>query len=216
MPTLLVPLSQNSEEHQVLHDAYASIFLEGECYAFALALSEGLGWPLVGLIKAYDENLKRSDVVWHTGVRAPDGKIHDVRGLLSEEVFAAPFLPPPLTIREVTKEELYATRPIDDLSIAQARRLAEALWPELPWTSTADMHATAFADELEALSRKYNLWICGSVPADPPRLYAAGGEEGGYRLHKTTGGMAHTITRYFHDDVRLAAAHKLLFILDDL
>lgn len=189
MPTILHTLEQSPEDHALLHSLHRGGFLEGECYAFAIALHRGLGWPMVGLMK--------DDVIWHAGVRAPDGRIHDVRGLLSEEDFGRYFSLPPSCIREIAIEELYATRPIHDRTIVFAGRLAEALWPNLPWLDSQTRKVKAFADELEALSRKHGLWIRGSVPADPPRIYIDCGEEGGYEVRPTVDGLAHTIDRYF-------------------
>ncbi|KND50821.1 MAG: hypothetical protein AB202_00245 [Parcubacteria bacterium C7867-007] len=188
MPTILRKLEQSPEDHEMLHDMYRGVFLEGECYAFAIALNQGLNWPMAGLMK--------DAVIWHAGVRAPDGRIHDVRGLLTEEEFGGHFLSPPFDIREITANELYATRPVHNYTVKRARQLAEVLWPELPWVENHTMKAQAFADELEALSRKYGLWITGGIPADPPRLFTGGGDEGGYEVRHTIDGLAHTITRY--------------------
>lgn len=188
MPTILHKLEQNPEDHEMLHDMYRGVFLEGECYAFAMALNQGLAWPMIGLMKG--------DVIWHAGVRAPDGRIHDVRGFLTEEEFGGHFLSPPFNIREIVSDELYATRPIHDYTIKKARQLAEVLWPDLPWIESNVSKVKAFADELETLCRKHQLWICGSVPADPPRLFTGCGDEGGYEIHPTIDGLAHTITRY--------------------
>ena len=188
MPTILHKLEQSEEDHKMLYDAYRCIFLEGECYAFAMALNQGLGWPMVGLMKG--------NVIWHAGVRSPDGRIHDVRGLLMEEEFGTYFGLPASAIREITSDELYATRPVHEFTIKRARNLAEVLWPDLPWIESSAARVTAFADELEALCRKHGFWICAGVPADPPRLFPSFGEEGGYEVSPTIDGLAYTINRY--------------------
>jgi hypothetical protein len=195
MPTILHTLEQCPEDHEMLHDLFRGVFLEGECYAFAMALNQGLGWPMVGLMKG--------DVIWHAGVRSLEGRIHDVRGYVTEDEFGGYFLSPPFNLREITADELYATRPVDDYTIKRARQLAEVLWPELPWIESHAMKVKAFADELEALSRKYGFWICAGVPADPPRLFTGAGEEGGYIVRPTMDGQAHTINRYFPFEIRL-------------
>jgi hypothetical protein len=208
MPTILTTIEQTPEEHDLLQDAYQRLFLDGECYAFALALHQGLGWPLVGLIKSYDEKSKRSNLIWHAGVRSPGGRIHDARGFLTDDEFGGYFLSPPFTIREILPNELYATRPIEPNVIGRARRHAETLWPQLPWIDTFVMRVTAFADDLEELSRKHGLWICHGVPADPPRVYTGGGDEGGYRVRPTMDGNTYTITRYFPFEIQMEeAAH---------
>jgi hypothetical protein len=197
MATVLYTLDQTPEDKELLHDMYRGIFLHGECYAFAIALHQGLGWPMVGLMKG--------DTIWHAGVRAPDAHIHDIRGQLTEDQFGRGFLSPPHSIRLITEEELYATRPVDEFSIKKARQLAEVLWPALPWMESQSMKVKAFADELENLSRKHGLWICGSVPADPPRLFSGYGDEGGYAIRPTQDGLTHTICRYLPMELQVEA-----------
>ncbi len=193
MPVLFESLSKHPEDHALLHDMYRNIFLNGECYAFAIALHEGLGWPMVGLMKG--------DTIWHAGVRTPDGRVHDVRGFLTEEVFASYFLSPPFVLRSVDEGMLRAVRPIDEHTIKHARHLAETLWPTLPWKETYAMKVRAFAEELETLSRRHGFWITGSVPAQAPRLYKGCGDEGGYRVSPTISGQAYTIARYLPFEV---------------
>jgi hypothetical protein len=86
--------------------------------------------------------------------------------------------------------------------IKRAWQLAEVMWPDLPWIDTTTAKVVAFADELEELCRKHGLWIYGGVPADPPRLYLGGGDEGGYELFPTIDGSTHTINRYLNFQVR--------------
>jgi hypothetical protein len=191
MPTIFGKLSENPTDHRILHDFCRGIFLSGECYAFAIALSQGLCWPLIGLMKVGE--------IHHAGALAPDGRIHDVRGLLTEADFGRDFLAPPFIIREITAEELYATRPVSECLIKKARSLAEVLFPDLPWIETHAMRVKAFADELEALSRRYGFWISSSVPADPPRLCTGDGDEDGYVIHPLMDGLTYTIRRYLSD-----------------
>jgi hypothetical protein len=200
MPTIYWTLDSTPEDYNTLHGFAVSLFLRGECYAFAIALNQGLGWPLVGLMAG--------DTVWHAGVRSPDGKIHDVRGLLTkeefEEEFGADFLSPTFSIREITEGELHAVGPISDHSVKMARQLAEVLWPDLPWVETQAMNARAFADELEVLSRKYGLWICGGIPTQPPCLFVGDGDEYGYLVRAAATVMGtHTIGRVLHFEAEL-------------
>lgn len=188
MTTVFNKFEPGDEDWKMLHSIFSGKFLEGECYAFATALHQGLGWPIVGLMK--------EDVIWHAGVRSPEGVLRDVRGDLSEREFGSYFLTPPFVLRDVLVADLYATRPIDGQFIKRARQMAEVLWPDLPWLDSAASRAIAFADELEVLSRKHGLWICGSVPADPPCLFQACGDEGGYQVRPMVGGFSHTIYRY--------------------
>ena len=195
MPAIVHQLRPDSEDYQYLYNA-SGYFLEGECYAFAIALHQGLGWPLVGLIKSYDETMKASNVIWHAGVRTPSGQLFDVRGPQSEEVFGEFFLPAPHTLRDIQVEELYQTRPVDDFIIKRARQLAEIFWPELPWQESAAARVKAFAEVLEKLSKEHGFWVAGFVPANLPRLFAGFGDEGGYEIERTCDGLSFTINRY--------------------
>lgn len=192
MSTIYWTLDTNPEDYEPLRWVAISHFLRGECYAFAIALNQGLGWPLMGL--------KAGDTIWHAGVRSPDNRIHDVRGILTEEEFKeefqADFFSLPLSIREISEEELRAARPISEHSVNTARELAELLWPDLPWIESRAVNVQAFADELEALSRKHNLWICGGTPVNIPLLLVGDGDEYGY-LVRTTAAGKHTISRVF-------------------
>ena len=172
-----------------LHEIHKTPFLHGNCYAFALALHEGLGWPMVGLI------LKKRDieVVEHAGVRSPDGRIFDIRGFVSEEEFVELYTSPPYDIQEVTVEDLNVTAHISEYSIRRARGVAEILWPELPWKKTYVSEVLTFANELEALCRKHNKWIRSPEPAPPPQLQEGDGSEGGYTLRPTIDGFGYTI-----------------------
>lgn len=201
MPTIVHTLATKPEDHKLLHDTFKSAFLEGECYEFAIALNQGLGWPLIGLIKPWDAGSKLHNVIWHTGVQSPDGQILDVRGFNSEIEFGTYFFPPPYVLREVTLDELQAVRPVDNWNIARARHLAEQLWPDLPWRETFAMKVRAFADELEILSRKHGLWIHGNIPTHPPLLTPGDDDEQGYEVSPLMGSHTCTIKRYYHHEV---------------
>lgn len=188
MPTIIHKLEEHEEEYEMLHDMNKAIFFDGECYAFAIALHQGLGWPIVGLVLG--------KVIRHAGVQSPDGTLRDVRGSLTEEEFGNYFSSPPFDIQELRVDELRAVRPIHDRTIEKARQWAEVLWPDLPWLHSHTSKVLAFADELEALCRKHGFWIRSPVPASPPILYDAYGEEGGFELHNTIDGVAYTIDRY--------------------
>jgi hypothetical protein len=188
MPTVMHTLAEQPEEHRLLHEIYGGGFLHGECYAFALALYEGLGWPLVGLMNGA--------VIWHAGVRSPDGNIRDVRGSLSEAKFAEGFVSAPYRIIPIVQSDLYNTRPIDTRAIDMARRLAETIWPELPWRSTHANRVRAFVDELEELCRKHNLWIMHPLVTQLPRVAKGDELEDGYDV-RPLDGSTFTIQRRF-------------------
>jgi hypothetical protein len=187
MVTKLTPLA--GEDRELLYEMAAPMFTEGECYAFAIALHRGLDWPIVGLMQG--------EIVRHALTRMPSGKLFDVRGEIEDERVGEPYLKPPYDLRDIDEKTLYAKRPILDGTIAHARKMAEALWPELPWKSTYAGRARIFADELETLCRRHGIWIRAPVPAQPPFLAPQHGEEGGYELRPTADGYGFTIDRYF-------------------
>lgn len=191
MPTRIEKLDRESVE--VLHNMSASVYLDGECYAFATALHEGLGWPIIGLMNG--------DEIRHVAVRGPDGIIYDVRGKVSEKEFGKPFgLSFPYELREVTVEELRRSDESDEVrhrSVAMARKMAEVIWPELPWKDSAAQRTRVFCDELEALCRKHHLWIRSPYPAAKPVLAIGEDDEGGYETCLTADGLMFTVDRYF-------------------
>jgi hypothetical protein len=154
--------SLSEDERTELRHSFGSIYIDGECYAFALALNRGLNWPLIGLIS---ENTVR-----HAGVRAPNGQILDVRGFQDEERFAWHYTLPPYVIEFIDEAQLRAIRPIDETIIRRARNLAETLFPDLPWLTSTAERLRAFAKELEILSRKHGVWIYGNTPSTHPLL----------------------------------------------
>lgn len=187
MPTTVGELT--SEDRNILLGIMESNFLDGECYAFAIALHQGLGYPLVGLME--------DDVIRHAGVQCPNGMIWDIRGEISEVDFGSHFLSEPFIIQKISTEDLYRTRPIDQIWIKRARSLAEAVWPELPWVQSLAQDMKAFADDLEQISRKHGIWIRSCVPASPPHLSYGDTEEVGYKLSPTVDGIGFTIDRSY-------------------
>jgi len=196
MPTIVRKLKKKDGklEWQKLREIYEGLYLRGSCYAFAIALNEGLGWPIVGLFVKRIE----MELIDHAGVRAPDGKIFDVRGFISEEEFGNLYTGPPYDLREITREHLDATSAagVGEYSLKRARQIAEILYPELPWRETRASLVTAFADELEALCRKHNKWIRSPLAVHAPQLQEGDGSEGGYELLPTLDGLGYTINCY--------------------
>ena len=186
-------LEDDREGHNILHEICMGIYLDGECYAFAIALHRGLGWPIIGLING--------DIIRHTAVQSPDGILHDARGVISKNEFAAPFdIVPPHNLVEVSEEKLLRdgeTNEIREASIQMARKIAEAIWPKLPWKESLASKVSAFADELEILCKKHRIWIRASFPATAPILAPSMDDEGGYILKPTADGLSFTIGRYF-------------------
>ncbi len=194
MPTIIHKLLEQDEESwEALHEECLTMYLDGACYAFATALHQGLGWPIVGLMNG--------EVIRHAAVQSPDGRLHDVRGFISEEQFGSPFgFAPPYTLRAISMDNLRRDEEPEEVrlnAVRRARRTAEILWPELPWQKSFTARVSAFADELEILSKKHGLWIRAAVPGARPLLAVSGYDEGGYELSPTHDGLTFTIDRYF-------------------
>lgn len=163
-----------------------SIF--GSCYDFAVALYRGLSWPIVGLTDGVE--------IVHVGVKSPEGKIWDGRGEVSEEEFGKPFTKNHYAICDVAEKELLATGKVREHMVEIFLRIAQENWPELSWKQvTRRERVIAFADELEALSRKHKLWICGTVPAMLPVIFEGYGDEAGYEIKLSSDGNAYMINR---------------------
>lgn len=194
MPTIIYTLcKEDPRSHETIRDLCIGIFLDGECYAFATALSVGLGWPMIGLMDG--------KVIRHVVVQDHDGNLHDARGLIKEEEFGlgGPFgLKPPYDLRKVSASDLVRDGESSEVranTVRRARMMAETIWPELPWRNSFAARATAFADELETLSKKHGLWIRSPVPAAAPLLAISHDDEDGYTLRPTIDGITFTIDR---------------------
>lgn len=175
------------EDRECLLRMCTGMFLEGQCYEFALALHRGLGWPIIGLI--------HQDTIFHALVRDPEGNHWDSRGKLKDSEISAPFcVPSPPELREVTYKELLSVREGNGLTIVEhsietASCFSQTLWPELPWKDTRASKIQHFLADLEELSRRYGIWIRGPVPAASPHLSEEFGEESGYWFAPTVDGF---------------------------
>ena len=164
----------DKEIMEFMRDVCKSMFLDGECYAFAIALHRDLDWPIFGLM--------RDNKIRHAFLRPANvhGDIFfDARGYVAKEKLCKPFgIEQPCELRQIEEKDLYFNRPILSNSIDKARQFAEIIWPDLPWKegTRADKILT-FAKELEALSKKHNLWIRASFLGTPPLLSEGCGDE---------------------------------------
>ncbi len=178
MSTILESLTL--EDREPAHGICLGTYLEGECYAFAIALHRAFGWSMVGLMQG--------KVIRHALVRQPDGIYRDARGEVEQAEIGEPFgVREPYVFRVVSESDLKSVRPVYEHVIATATTLGEIVWPDLPWNGMAKK-AVAFADELEALSRKHGIWIRAAVPAARPVLSEQFGEEAGYTVSPSVNG----------------------------
>lgn len=177
MTTTVRPL-----ERALRNDLYAfcrGACLDGECYALATALHEGLGWQLIGLMDGKE--------IRHALVRSPQLKFFDARGFIPVSELALPF-GRKLEIRELSLIPLRPGETEEDRKrlVRTARKLTELLWPDLPWIESEAARAKAFVDELEELCRKHGFWIRPPVPAALPIIYSTDCiDEAGFVLSPT-------------------------------
>lgn len=193
MPTKIHTLGEQESDWDILHNLAIDTFLDGECYAFARALHEGLGWPLVGLMEG--------DTIRHALVREPNGNLRDVRGVVTLEDCCRAFcLPFPAVTRNICITALKRKdEPSERVSVMtlRARRMAETLWPDLPWRNRSMSKAEAFADELESMCRRHGLWLHPMFPNSPIVISEECESELGYSLKPAINGSSFTIDRYF-------------------
>lgn len=162
----------DSRDRETLRRMWEGLYLSGCCYHLAEALHRGLDWPIVGIVH-------EDGRIPHAGVRAPDGRLFDIRGHVTPEEFSAPFaLTEAFELRHITSEDILGSvrpdEPACERGIRQARALAELLWPELPWRESSFAPMLAFTRELEALCRRHDYWIGGTNVF----ITAAAGETG--------------------------------------
>ena len=185
MPTVIKALGK--ADRRTLHDMAKALFLDGECYAFAIALCELTGWPIFALNHGHPQR--------HVLVRSPNGMYWDVRGeITNEEEIGEPFGAfPPYVLTPTTADELRAVRRVN--GVARAKLIIEALWPELAAERGRQARLLEFTRKLEKLSRECNVWLW-SPPAS--HTFLVDGEEGlndGYTLKPIDTGIAYTINR---------------------
>jgi len=162
--------------------------LERDSYTFAIALSRGLNWPIIGLIKG--------DLIRHAVLIGSDGMYWDARGPVTEDELGKQFgILPSYKVQQINEEDLMAAQPISEVDIYFISKKAQAIWPDLPWAeNTLKSRTLAFAADLERISRKHGLWIYGFIPNFPPVIVESEGNEAGYSV-KTDLDGSYTINR---------------------
>ena len=186
MVTKILPLEEGVRKD--LHGTCMAYFLDGQCYAFAIALSRQTGWPIFGLMQGH--------IVRHAVVRRDINLYMDARGVMTEEEIGDPFdIAAFCELKEVTEEWLLRTHNVCEVSIARAKRYVEVLWPDVPLQDTLRARAVAFTNDLEALCRKHGLWLREIDAASPLVLGEEFGGEAGYSLGPMCDGLQFTIRR---------------------
>jgi hypothetical protein len=184
--------------YEFVGNLITSQFLDGQCYEFALALSEELGWPIVGIMV----NEGGKEIIRHVALLTPAGTYFDARGHVGVDTLTEPF-----GVREyflkpnLVRADMEAVRTIYDNSIRLARKLAESFWPDLPWKETRAMQARHFLADLEELSRKHGIWVFGNLPTEQPGLsFSDSQDEAGYTLKYNATGLSMCFSRRFNHE----------------
>lgn len=195
---MAVICNPDKETVKFLQNLCEAIFLEGECYAFAIALHRGLGWPIFGLMV---NGKIRHAFLDPTNT---DGVFFDARGYISEEKLGIPFgIEQSYELSRVEEKDLYATRPIIDSFVYKARQFAEVIWTDLPWKGGVEADKILqFAKDLEELSQKHNIWIRSAFPGTPSLLARGCGDEN-YSLKLMSDGFTYSIDRVIGDKVNV-------------
>lgn len=187
------PLDQ--EELSYLRSLILGTYLQPNCYALAIALYRGLGWPIVGIRQI------GSTEIHHAAVNTPENIFFDARGKVHDfENLILPFnthTKVGFELVNVTEQELLSSKPIEEYFIESTSVKAQSAWPELPWKNdTFKKHIERFAEELETLSRKHNLWIRAPFVTTQPIICDGDGDES-YTLQPTADGSGYFINRDF-------------------
>ena len=167
----------SEEDRRDCCEVCLSLYLDGQCYAFAIALHRNLGWQIVGLMDG--------EVIRHAAVLSPGGVLFDIRGEVPLEKFGEPFgLQPPYQISPIEESDLFAAAPVSEGEIELAFVMIERIWPNLPGWKPSDFRkrAEAFMKGLDDLSREHGIYIRGPHmnPATFPVITDAFGGEDGY------------------------------------
>jgi hypothetical protein len=175
MTIMIKPLNQR--DRKFVHELAGGVYLDGECYAFAIALHRGLGFPMVGLVQ--DDGVVRHAAAYSS----LNHKIYDVRGAHEQdsEEFGRLFgFAPPYNLEQVTEERLLKQRLVHERSIEKAAEFAEMLWPELPWQNSFADRVKAWAEDIEKISRKHGVFFRSPLPTMRPIVSRMLGDEAGF------------------------------------
>lgn len=174
------PMTQRDREIIL---GFFDVYRAPHCFTFAIAASQGLGAPLVCI--------EESGQIIHAGLRGAKKEFRDIRGELTKEEFVRGFVSQrEFIIRETSEDELRRVsqeangEPLSELLITNARRHAESVWPKWEWKENHLAKVLAFAEELEALCRKYSLWVREAYPGAPSIIYRSDGEELGFEIEQ--------------------------------
>jgi len=180
------------EDREILHNMLVSRCLDGQCYEFAIALNRLTSWSLWALSSS-------EYAIRHVLVRDAEGVLWDVRGPLRDRIeIGRPFgVREPYDLYEVTLDDILRVRRVSDDAIESCTHVIEVLWPSVARTGSRLHRQEAFIRELEALSRKHNIWIRAPTEAQHlwPFLSEAFGEEVGYTIAPSMDANAYMINR---------------------
>ncbi len=164
------------EEAESVSRMIEAMYLEGNCYEFALGIHRDTGLPIIGLVN--------DGTVWHVGIRYTDGRFFDARGFVEESEIEVPFRKQgPFEIRIVAIDELLASREISGEGAARASMLVQALHPDFPWRESVLINRIRlFMEALEGLCKTHGLMIRAPFQTTRPIIDVAYGDEKGFSM----------------------------------
>jgi hypothetical protein len=177
------------EDAESVSHMIEGIYLEGNCYEFALGVHQDTGFPLAGLVN--------NGTVWHAGVRHSDGRFFDARGFVEESDIEVPFRKQgPFEIREITIQEMQASRQISEEGALHASQMVQVVYPDFPWNECSLISKTrAFLDELEELCRLHGFMIRAPYVTTQPIVELAHGDEKGFSMSPVMSGGGYLFDR---------------------
>lgn len=181
---------ENSEQ---MRSMLSTLYLEGMCYPFALAVHMGSGWRMVGFMAEGE--------IHHVGVRCPEGRYFDARGFVEEDSIRKPFTRVgDLPEVDVSVEDLMRHPKSSDHNVERALELVQVAYPfDIPWVEGTPLKKIeAFATALEQLCREHRVWIRAALPTCLPVVYHWDGDEtieDGFVISFTMNGGGYFIDR---------------------
>lgn len=170
-------------------DGIVGLYLHGGCIAFAFAAHRRTGWPAVSVDTP-------SGTFAHVGLKTPDGRIFDSRGMLSEQDFAGNWGGP---LKDADLDGLRQAYPYSEFMGRTADTHLQLLFPDFPGAHPQADRLEAFAKDLHELCQRHGFHLRPAF-AHGMVVYPSYGEETGYDIRVHAGVM--TVERLLDPEPR--------------